>query len=177
MIDELAFLTAYAADRDLGKRIYRALQLLLSQGRAPGVLVVAAIQDPRKETLPFRDLFTFRVAARLVEPGTVDLVLRKGAGDRGAQADTIPTTAPGTRSRHRPRARTGRSSPATTSRPTGWASPVEHASCSTAPARWHRDDGCYLPLPVVRAPERALRRALPQQGQAVPHSGSKICVF
>ncbi|GAB7191564.1 FtsK/SpoIIIE domain-containing protein [Kineococcus sp. NUM-3379] len=96
VVDELAFLTAYAVDRDLGKRIDRSLRLLLSQGRAPGVLVVAGIQDPRKETLPFRDLFTFRVAMRLVEPEAVDLVLGNGARLRGAHADAIATTMPGT---------------------------------------------------------------------------------
>ncbi|WP_211291181.1 FtsK/SpoIIIE domain-containing protein [Kineococcus xinjiangensis] len=96
VVDELAFLTAYAVDRDLDKRIDRSLRLLLSQGRAPGVLVVAGIQDPRKETLPFRDLFTFRVAMRLVEPEAVDLVLGNGARLRGAHADAIATTMPGT---------------------------------------------------------------------------------
>jgi S-DNA-T family DNA segregation ATPase FtsK/SpoIIIE len=48
VVDELAALTAYCGDRELKKRAESAPQLLLSQGRAPGVLVVAAVQDPRQ---------------------------------------------------------------------------------------------------------------------------------
>jgi S-DNA-T family DNA segregation ATPase FtsK/SpoIIIE len=66
VVDELASLTAYA-ERDDRRRIGAALSLLLSQGRAVGVVVVAALQDPRKEVLPFRDLFPTRIALALVE--------------------------------------------------------------------------------------------------------------
>ena len=48
-------------DRDIRRRIDNALGLLLSQGRAVGVSVVGAIQDPRKEVLPARDLFPIRI--------------------------------------------------------------------------------------------------------------------
>ncbi len=37
--------------------------MLLTQGRAVGVHVVACFQDPRKEVLPFRDLFPTRIGA------------------------------------------------------------------------------------------------------------------
>jgi DNA segregation ATPase FtsK/SpoIIIE-like protein len=47
IIDELANLTAYLTDRQLKDRIKAALGIVLSQGRAVGVHVVAAIQDPR----------------------------------------------------------------------------------------------------------------------------------
>jgi S-DNA-T family DNA segregation ATPase FtsK/SpoIIIE len=73
VVDELAALTAYVGDRDLKKRAEAALQLLLSQGRAPGVLVVAALQDPGKDVLPFRDLFPARIALRLLESTQVDM--------------------------------------------------------------------------------------------------------
>src|SRR5690606_36856068 len=49
VVDELAALTAYLADRKLKERIRAALSVLLSQGRSVGVHVLAAIQDPRKE--------------------------------------------------------------------------------------------------------------------------------
>lgn len=55
VVDEIASLTAYVTDREVKKRIGAALPLLLSQGRAPGVVVVAAVQDPRKEVLPLRE--------------------------------------------------------------------------------------------------------------------------
>ncbi|MEE3919320.1 hypothetical protein V2I01_16220 [Micromonospora sp. BRA006-A] len=53
VVDELAALTAYITDRKVRDRIKESLGLLLSQGRAVGVHVVAALQDPRKDVLPF----------------------------------------------------------------------------------------------------------------------------
>ncbi|ADP78109.1 FtsK/SpoIIIE domain-containing protein [Pseudofrankia inefficax] len=96
LVDEIAALTAYVTDRDLKRRLSASLGLLLSQGRAPGVVVVAAVQDPRKETLPFRDLFPVRVALRLVEAEQVDLVLGAGAHDKGARCQDIPPNLQGT---------------------------------------------------------------------------------
>ena len=96
VVDEVAALTAYVTDRDLKRRLSASLPLLLSQGRAPGVVVVAAVQDPRKETLPFRDLFPVRVALRLVEADQVDLVLGDGAHDKGARCEDIPPGQQGT---------------------------------------------------------------------------------
>lgn len=94
LIDELAAL-AYVNDRDTKRRIEHALGLLLSQGRAVGVTVIGAVQDPRKEVLPARDLFTVRIVLRLTEAGQVALVLGPGARDRGARADLIPESLPG----------------------------------------------------------------------------------
>jgi S-DNA-T family DNA segregation ATPase FtsK/SpoIIIE len=95
VIDELASLTAYVTDRDAKRRIAASLALLLSQGRAVGVLVVAALQDPRKEVLPARDLFPTRIALRLTDADLVDVVLGDGARERGARCDRIPETLPG----------------------------------------------------------------------------------
>ncbi|MBL7500323.1 cell division protein FtsK [Frankia sp. CNm7] len=96
VVDEIAALTAYVTDRDLKRRLAASLPLLLSQGRAPGVVVVAAVRDPREETLPFRNLFSIRVALRLVEAEQVDLVLGDGAHDNGARCEDIPTSQQGT---------------------------------------------------------------------------------
>ncbi|MDR7278684.1 FtsK/SpoIIIE domain-containing protein [Catenuloplanes atrovinosus] len=95
VIDELAALTSYISDRKVRDRIRESLSLLLSQGRAVGVHVIAALQDPRKEVLPFRDLFPTRIALRLTEAEQVDLILGDGARNRGALADEIPETSPG----------------------------------------------------------------------------------
>src|SRR4030095_14890799 len=86
---------AYLTDRQLKDRIKAALGIVLSQGRAVGVHVVAAIQDPRKEVLPARGLFPTRIGLRLTEPAEVDLVLGDGMRDRGALCDRIPQTQPG----------------------------------------------------------------------------------
>jgi S-DNA-T family DNA segregation ATPase FtsK/SpoIIIE len=95
VVDELASLTAYVIDRDAKRRIASALSLLLSQGRAVGVTVVGAVQDPRKEILGMRDLFPTRVALRVSEAEHVGLVLGHGARDRGARCDQIPESLPG----------------------------------------------------------------------------------
>jgi S-DNA-T family DNA segregation ATPase FtsK/SpoIIIE len=94
-VDELAALTGYLADRKLKERIRASLGVLLSQGRAVGVHVLAAIQDPRKEVLPFRDLFPTRIGLRLSEASQVDLVLGDGMRERGALCDRIPQALPG----------------------------------------------------------------------------------
>lgn len=96
VIDEIASLTAYVTDREAKKRISSALALLLSQGRAVGVVVIAAGQDARKEVLPDRGLFPARIAMRLSEPDDVDMVLGNGQRDKGARCDEIPLDQPGT---------------------------------------------------------------------------------
>ena len=61
MVDELAALTAWVNDRAVKKRIESALGLLLSQGRAVGVVVVGGDPGPAKDVLPQRDLFPIRI--------------------------------------------------------------------------------------------------------------------
>jgi S-DNA-T family DNA segregation ATPase FtsK/SpoIIIE len=89
LVDEVAFLTAYQADRKLRERILAALATLTTQGRAVGYCVVAALQDPRKEVLNIRNLFPDKLALRLDEPSQVDMVLGDGVRDRGAFCDEI----------------------------------------------------------------------------------------
>ena len=91
LVDEVAFLTAYQADRKLRDRTLAALATLTTQGRAVGYSVVAALQDPRKEVLNIRNLFPDKLARRLDEPAQADLVLGDGARDRGAVCDQIST--------------------------------------------------------------------------------------
>ncbi|MEV0382774.1 FtsK/SpoIIIE domain-containing protein [Nonomuraea sp. NPDC050643] len=89
VVDEVAFLTAYQSDRELRRRISAALATLTTQGRAVGVGVLAALQDPRKEVMNIRNLFPDKIALRLDESEQVDMVLGDGARDRGALADHI----------------------------------------------------------------------------------------
>ncbi|MEV0626795.1 FtsK/SpoIIIE domain-containing protein [Nonomuraea wenchangensis] len=89
VVDEVAFLTAYQTDRQLRQRISAALATLTTQGRAVGVGVLAALQDPRKEVMNIRNLFPDKIALRLDESEQVDMVLGDGARDRGALADHI----------------------------------------------------------------------------------------
>lgn len=94
MIDEAASLSAYA-DREEREEFRRLTGLLLSQGRAAGVSVVAALQDPSKDTMPNRQLFPIRVGLRLDEPGQTGMVHGHGARDRGARCDEISEHTPG----------------------------------------------------------------------------------
>ena len=89
VVDEVAFLTAYQSDKGLKVRISAALATLTTQGRAVGVGVLAALQDPRKDVLSIRNLFPDKIALRLDESEQVDMVLGDGARDRGALADLI----------------------------------------------------------------------------------------
>ena len=51
--------------------------------------MVGALQDPRKDVISLRNLFSTRIALRLDESDQVDMVLGDGARDRGALADQI----------------------------------------------------------------------------------------
>jgi DNA segregation ATPase FtsK/SpoIIIE, S-DNA-T family len=95
IIDGIAALTAYVTDRKIRTEIEHLLRLLLSQGRAVGISVVAAIQDPSKDTLPVRQLFTVRIGLRLTEASQTAMVLGQGARDAGAECDFIADTTPG----------------------------------------------------------------------------------
>ena len=95
LIDEVANLTAHLPDRKLRERTTQSLAVLLSQGRAVGVSVVAALQDPRNEVLGLRNLFPTKIALRLDERTHVDMVLGDAARELGADCDRIPERAPG----------------------------------------------------------------------------------
>jgi S-DNA-T family DNA segregation ATPase FtsK/SpoIIIE len=95
IIDEIAALTAYLTDRKLRTEIEYLLGLLLSQGRAVGISVIAAIQDPSKDTLPLRQLFTVRIGMRLTEASQTAMVLGQAARDAGAECDLISDITPG----------------------------------------------------------------------------------
>jgi S-DNA-T family DNA segregation ATPase FtsK/SpoIIIE len=95
VVDEFAFLSAYQPDHKLAHTVDSAVQIICSQGRAPGVGLLVAVQDPSKEVLPYRQLFPTRIALRLEEPSQVDMVLGDGARARGARCDEIPPWAHG----------------------------------------------------------------------------------
>ncbi|MFI5540298.1 FtsK/SpoIIIE domain-containing protein [Nocardia sp. NPDC051900] len=94
IIDEAASLSSYAT-RDEQQEFRRLTGLLLSQGRAAAVSVIAALQDPSKETMPNRQLFPVRIGLRLDEPTQSAMVHGQGARDRGARCDEISDLTPG----------------------------------------------------------------------------------
>ena len=95
LIDELAGVTAYMSDPALRKEAGASLSRILTKGRALGVVVVAFLQDPRKEVLPMRGLFTQTIALRLRSREEVAMVLGEGMAD-AAPAHRISPDVPGT---------------------------------------------------------------------------------
>lgn len=95
LIDELAGLTAYMSDVTLRKEATASLSRILTKGRALGVVVLAFLQDPRKEVLPMRGLFTQTIALRLRSRDEVAMVLGDGTADT-APAHRISPERPGT---------------------------------------------------------------------------------
>ncbi|MGD1344282.1 FtsK/SpoIIIE domain-containing protein [Mycobacterium seoulense] len=95
LIDELAGVTAYMSDLALRKEAAASLSRILTKGRALGIVVAAFLQDPRKEVLPTRGLFTQTIALRLRSREEVTMVLGDGMADR-APAHRISPDRPGT---------------------------------------------------------------------------------
>jgi S-DNA-T family DNA segregation ATPase FtsK/SpoIIIE len=95
IVDEIASLTAYIGDRKVRSEVEQLLGLLLGQGRAVGVSVIAAVQDPSKDVLPIRQLFSTRIAMRMTEATQTTMVLGAAARDAGALCDEISTATPG----------------------------------------------------------------------------------
>lgn len=89
VIDELAMLTAYG-ERATMRDGERLLGEILTQGRAADHTVAAYVQEPDKDTVAMRDLFTLRLCLAVTAAPHVDMVLGDGARDRGALADEIP---------------------------------------------------------------------------------------
>lgn len=88
-IDELAMLSAYA-DRSTVRDAMALLGEIQTQGRASLFSVAAYVQEPSKDIVDTRDLFTDRVCLAVTSDRHVDMVLGDGARDRGALADHIP---------------------------------------------------------------------------------------
>jgi DNA segregation ATPase FtsK/SpoIIIE, S-DNA-T family len=83
------------SDAALRKEAAASLSRILTKGRALGVVVAAFLQDPRKEILPMRGLFTQTIALRLRSREEVAMVLGDGLAEV-APAHRISPDAPGT---------------------------------------------------------------------------------
>lgn len=77
------------------RHVAASLSRFLTKGRAVGIVVAAFMQDPRKEILPMRGLFTQTIALRLRSRDEVAMVLGDGLAD-AAPAHRINSTEPGT---------------------------------------------------------------------------------
>ena len=89
VIDELAMATAYG-DRSTVREALRLLAEILTQGRAADCSVMAFVQEPSKDVVEVRDLFTTKICLGVTTAVHVDMALGDGARDKGALADEIP---------------------------------------------------------------------------------------
>jgi S-DNA-T family DNA segregation ATPase FtsK/SpoIIIE len=94
LIDELADIAAFGTEQ-VRARVRVSLGKLLAQGRALGVHVIAAVQDPGQVNVEVRRAFPTRIALRTVDADQVDMILGKGAWMRGAKCERISEAAPG----------------------------------------------------------------------------------
>jgi S-DNA-T family DNA segregation ATPase FtsK/SpoIIIE len=96
LIDEVLALLSFVTDPALRKRAQAALGILATQGAAVGFSVWVASQNPRKEELgSLRDYLATRIGLRTVGADDADMILGRGARDRGARTDQIPVKRPG----------------------------------------------------------------------------------
>lgn len=94
VIDELAVLTSYGPP-EVVKEANRLLAEILTQGRALGVVVLACVQDPRKEVVGMRGLFTQTIALRQMGATETRLILGDGTAQT-CPAHRIPVSQQGT---------------------------------------------------------------------------------
>ncbi len=90
VVDELAYY-CNDPDRKQASTFSHLLRDLVSRGRAPGIIVIAATQKPSGDTIPtyLRDLFGFRWALRCSTPQASDTILGSGWASMGYAASTI----------------------------------------------------------------------------------------
>lgn len=96
VIDEASSLMWLAPDPKARNAVDADMKRLLSTARAAGIAVLSSLQDPRKESLSFRDLFTQTCALRFRTKDDATLALGASAYEAGAHADRIPASQPGT---------------------------------------------------------------------------------
>ncbi|HZD71939.1 MAG TPA: FtsK/SpoIIIE domain-containing protein [Actinomycetes bacterium] len=90
VVDELAYYCT-GPDRRQCAEFSQLLRDIVSRGRAPGIIVIAATQKPSGDTVPtyLRDLFGFRWALRCSTPQASDTILGSGWASMGYSAATI----------------------------------------------------------------------------------------
>uniref|UniRef100_UPI003F493388 hypothetical protein n=1 Tax=Amycolatopsis sp. CA-290885 TaxID=3239925 RepID=UPI003F493388 len=76
-------------------RIYNALGIIATQGRAAGYIVHGLIQEPTKDVFTIRDMFARRVGFGLPTEDHTDAILTDNAALRGAECHRIPESLPG----------------------------------------------------------------------------------
>ncbi|MFF2168146.1 hypothetical protein ACFVWP_46950 [Streptomyces sp. NPDC058175] len=90
LVDEWSSYGA-AAERKTREEMERLLRLIVQQGRALGIITLAATQKPDSDSVPtgIRDILSIRWAMRCMTPEASDTVLGKGYAANGHNAQRI----------------------------------------------------------------------------------------
>ena len=90
-IDEIAYFSATAGDKNLQEKFSALLRDIVARGRAVGIIVAAATQRPSSDIIPtsLRDLFAWRFAGRCTTDVSSDIVLGHGWAARGFSSNTV----------------------------------------------------------------------------------------
>jgi len=90
LVDEWSSYGA-AADRKTREELERLLRLIVQQGRALGIITLAATQKPDSDSVPtgIRDILSIRWAMRCMTPEASDTILGKGYSANGHNAQRI----------------------------------------------------------------------------------------
>lgn len=93
LIDEFASImvpTSKAkADKDIADECKTLVTLLVNKGRAVGISLLGALQNPRKEVVDMRDEIPDRIALRLLSAQYTDMMFWQGAAASGIRCDRI----------------------------------------------------------------------------------------
>lgn len=92
IVDELAMMTALGESKTVRNAV-RLMAEVMTQGGACGFSVNAYVQEPTKDTVPIRELFTRRFCLAATAASHPDMVLGEDMRLRGALADEIPIDA------------------------------------------------------------------------------------
>ncbi|MGY4902550.1 hypothetical protein [Streptomyces sp. 900116325] len=90
LVDEWSSYGA-AADRKVREELERLLRLIVQQGRALGIITLAATQKPDSDSVPtgIRDILSIRWAMRCLTPQASDTILGQGYAAAGHSAQDI----------------------------------------------------------------------------------------
>jgi len=100
LVDEFASLmvpkSSSKEDKAVAEEAKAAATMIVNKGRAVGVVLIGALQNPRKQVVDMRDEFPERVAMRLLSADYTDMMFYRGAARSGIRCDLILRSLPGT---------------------------------------------------------------------------------
>lgn len=90
-IDEIAYYSATAGDKNDRERFSALLRDLVARGRKVGLIVAAATQRPSSDIIPpsMRDIFAWRFAGRCTNDVSSDIVLGHGWAAKGFSSNIV----------------------------------------------------------------------------------------